>query len=163
MPPPRRSAQETPGPETVARRWALLRDLIVFVAKASLEALRDIALIPAALVAGLAGLLISPSQPDRYFQEILKIGDRFDDFVDLFGKEARKRRRPGLLGRRSKDLRADDVFDRIERVLVDEYRRGGLTAQAKQAIDRGLDSVQEALGSTAVPDPAPPEADPPRR
>ena len=61
------------------------------------------------------------------------------------------------------DLRADDVFDRIEKLLVDEYRRGGLTAHAKQAIDRGLDAVQEALGSTSVPPPAPPEGDPPGR
>lgn len=82
---------EGPGdPQTI--RWRLIRDLIVFVSKASLEALRDLALIPAALIAGVAGLLLSPSRPERYFHEILKVGDEFDEFVDLFGKRARGRR-----------------------------------------------------------------------
>ncbi len=129
-------------------RWSLIRDLTVFVAKASLEALRDIALIPAALVAGLAGLLLSPAKPDRYFQEILELGDRFDDFVDLFGREARRQREPGQLGKATdEELRADDVFERVENLLVEEFHRGGVTAQAKDAIDRGLDTLQEVFRS----------------
>ncbi len=143
-----------------AIRWRLIRDLLVFVSKAGLEALRDLALIPAALIAGVAGLLLSPSRPERYFHQILKVGDEFDDFVDLFGKHARGRR--GLATEESQDadaiLRADDVFDRLERMLVDEYHRGGVTAQVKEAIDRGLDSVQEAVTEKAPARP-PPELD----
>lgn len=152
-----------PGSEPADRslRWSLIRDLTVFVAKASLEALRDLALIPAALVAGVAGLLLSPSRPDRYFQEILELGDRFDDFVDLFGREARRQREPGQLGRPSDDeIRADDVFDRVENLLVDEFNRGGVTAQAKEAIDRGLDALQEVFSDSAASEA---RVNPPRR
>lgn len=142
-----------------SQRWILIRDMLIFASKAGLEAVRDLALIPAALIAGIAGLLLSPSKPDVYFLRILEVGDEIDDFVDLFGKE--KRRGTGSrfdkVVRSDADdgqLRADDIFDRIEKVLVDEYKRGGVTAQAKEAIDRGLDVVHEALGGPpALPPP----------
>ena len=130
-----------------SQRWLLIRDVVIFATKASLEALRDIALIPAAVVAGVAGMLISPSKPDRYFQRVLEIGDEFDEFIDLFGKEKRResgsRFDPPDEGESS--LRVDDIFERIEKVMFDEYKQGGVTAQAKEAIDRGLDAVHEAL------------------
>ncbi|MAE96785.1 MAG: hypothetical protein CL910_19220 [Deltaproteobacteria bacterium] len=139
-----------------AQRWILIRDLLIFVSKAGLEAVRDIALIPAALIAGIAGLLLSPSKPDRYFLRVLEVGDEFDDFVDLFGKEKRLARGSRFDRPEEEEelLRADDIFNRIEKAVVDEYKRGGVTAQAKQAIDRGLDAVQDALASPpALPPP----------
>jgi hypothetical protein len=109
--------------------------------------LRDIALIPAAVVASVAGMLISPSKPDRYFQRVLEIGDEFDEFIDLFGKE--KRRESGSRfdspDEGESPRRVDDIFERIEKVMFDEYKQGGVTAKAKEAIDRGLDAVHEAL------------------
>jgi hypothetical protein len=136
------------GADTIhSLRWLLIRDLVIFATKASLEALRDIALIPAAVVAGVAGMLVSPSKPDRYFQRVLEIGDEFDEFIDLFGKE--KRRESGSRfdspDEGGSPLRVDDIFERIEQVMFDEYKQGGVTAQAKEAIDRGLDAVHEAL------------------
>ena len=85
---------EEPSEDTIrSQRWRLIRDLVIFTTKASLEAMRDIALIPAAVIAviaGLAGMLLSPSKPDRYFQRVLELGDEFDEFIDLFGKEKRR-------------------------------------------------------------------------
>ena len=141
-----------------SQRWRLMRDLMVFVTKASFEALRDIALVPAAVIAGVAGMLLSPTKPDRYFQRVLEVGDEFDEFVDLFGKE--KRRESGSRFDPPEEgesrLRADDIFERIEQVMFDEYKRGGVTAQAKEAIDHGLDAVQEALEGTLPTRPATP-------
>lgn len=141
-----------------SQRWRLMRDLMVFVTKASFEALRDIALVPAAVIAGIAGMLLSPTKPDRYFQRVLEVGDEFDEFVDLFGKE--KRRKSGSRFDPPEEgesrLRADDIFERIERVMFDQYERGGMTAQAKEAIDHGLDAVQEALEGTLPTRPATP-------
>ncbi len=128
----------------------LIRDLAVFVLKAGLEAFRDLALIPAALLSGLAGLIGAPSQPDRYFQYVLRFGDRFDDFVDLFGRQARHAREPGALGRpRDEEVRVDDLVGHVEDLLVQEFERGGITAQAKDAIDRGLDALQHVVGGHA--------------
>jgi hypothetical protein len=52
-------------------------------------------LIPLALLAGLAGLLLSPAAPDRFFREVLRLGARFDDWLDLFGAAAHADRRNG--------------------------------------------------------------------
>lgn len=141
-----------------SQRWRLMRDLLVFATKASFEAARDIALVPAAVIASVAGMIFSRSKPDRYFQRVLEFGDEFDEFVDLFGKE--KRRKSGSRFDPPEEggsrLRADDIFERIEKVMVDEYKRGGMTAQAKEAIDHGLDAVHEALEGTSATRPATP-------
>jgi hypothetical protein len=149
--------RQTPD-EGAARslRWMLIRDLLIFVTKASLEAARDIALIPTALIAGVAGMLLSPSKPDAYFEQVLEIGDEFDEFVDLFGKEKRRDSGSRFDAPEEDDglLRADDFFDLIEKAVVAEYKRGGVTAQAKTAIDHGLDVVHQSLGGPAAPSPA---------
>ena len=139
-----------------SQRWRLIRDLLVFVVKASLEAVRDIALIPAALIAGFAGLVFSPSKPDAYFQRVLEVGDEFDEFVDLFGKEKRRRSGSRFDPAEEAELgedryRIDEFFERIEKVMIEEVKRGGVTAQAKAAIDHGLDAIHDAVGSTSSP------------
>ena len=124
------------------RRWRLLRDLGAFTLKVALEAIRDVALIPLALVAGVAGLVLSPAAPDRFFREVLRLGARFDDFLDLFGAAGRtaseaERPLPGA--------RLDDLVDGLEAVLRDQHQKGGVTATAKAAIDRALDAMSDSL------------------
>ena len=60
------------------------------------------------------------------------LGARFDEWLNLFG-EHDENEEPGI----------DEQFGKLEQLLVDEYKRGGVTAQAKQAIDRALDTLQE--------------------
>jgi hypothetical protein len=137
----------TPPPERDANalRWQLLRDLGAFVVKVALEAFRDLLLIPVGLVAGLAGLVLSPNDPARFFRQVLQLGARFDDFVDLFGT-AREAALPAPRTRR-----VDDLVDGLEAVLREQHERGGVTATAKDAIDRALDAAGEALGDRREP------------
>lgn len=135
------------APEALrARRWALIRDLVVFAGKVALEALRDLALIPVGLAAGVAGLLFHPREPEFLFREVLRLGDRFDRFVDIFGAERRRGAESGVPADAESGVPADAGFDalaaRLERVLVEQHRKGGITAHAKQAVDRALDAVQ---------------------
>ena len=127
-------------------RWRLLRDLGAFVLKVGLEAIRDLVLIPLALLAGLAGLVLSPAAPDRFFREVLRLGARFDEFLDLFGASQRTAP-PRSLG----ETRVDDLVDGIEAVLREQHQRGGVTAAAKVAIDRALDAVTSALHERPPP------------
>ena len=122
------------------QRWRLLRDLGAFVLKVGLETIRDLVLVPLALLAGLAGLLLSPAAPGRFFREVLRLGARFDDWLDLFGAAAHTAlpRSPGA-------GRVDDLVDGIEAVLREQHQRGGVTAAAKTAIDRALDAAANAL------------------
>ncbi len=141
----------TPPPERDASgdvqelRWQLLRDLGAFVLKVGLEAFRDLVLIPIGLVAGFAGLVLSPRDPARFFRRVLRFGARFDDFVDLFGT-AREGAPPDTPKRR-----VDDLVDGLEAVLREQHQRGGVTATAKDAIDRALDAVGEALSERRPP------------
>jgi len=130
-------------------RWRLLRDLGAFVLKVGLEAIRDLVLIPLALVAGVAGLVLSPGDPARFFREVLRLGARFDDFLDLFGAAARQESLPP-----SGATRVDDLVDGIEAVLREQHQKGGVTATAKDAIDRALDAVADALQERPGPPPS---------
>ena len=140
-PPPTRDAKEL--------RWRLLRDLGSFVLKVGLEAIRDLVLIPLALLAGVAGLVLSPSDPARFFRDVLRLGARFDDFLDLFGAAARQESLPA-----QGTTRVDDLVDGIEAVLRDQHQKGGVTAAAKDAIDRALDAVADALQERPGPPPS---------
>ncbi len=91
------------------------------------------------LLAGVAGLVLSPSGPARFFRDVLRLGARFDDFLDLFGAAARD----STL--RARATRVDDFVDGIEAVLREQHQKGGVTATAKDAIDRALDAVSDAL------------------
>jgi hypothetical protein len=106
------------------RRWLLIRDATVFTAKVSIEALRDILLIPVGLGSALLGLLFRPDDPERYFRQMLALGERFDGYLNLFGVRA------------GDEPRVDALFQRIEAVLTEQHRQGGITAGAKRAIDR---------------------------
>jgi hypothetical protein len=129
-------------------RWRLLRDLGSFVLKVGLEAIRDLVLIPLALLAGLAGLVLSPADPARFFRDVLRLGARFDDFLDLFGAAVRNESLP------ARATRVDDLVDGIEAVLREQHQKGGVTAAAKDAIDRALDAVVGALQERPGPPPS---------
>ncbi len=126
------------GPESDERvhRWILIRDLLVFSAKAAIEALRDIVLIPVAFLVGIGGLLLRRSDPERPFHDMLRLGRRFDDWLNLFGGVREERERPETV---------DGLFDRVEAVVLEQHERGGITTSAKQTIDRALDRIQRSV------------------
>jgi hypothetical protein len=117
-------------PDLGERRWLLIRDLAGFCIKLTLEALRDIVLIPLAVVAGGLGILLGGAEPERWFRAVLEAGRRFDAWLDLFGRHE------------SAGSTLDVHLQRLEAVLREQTQRGGVTAQAKSAIDRALDAVQ---------------------
>jgi hypothetical protein len=122
-----------PSAELRERRWLLIRDLAGFSVKLLLEAVRDLALIPLAVVAGAAGLVVGGDRPDRWFREVLELGRRFDAWLNLFGD-----------GASSHGASLDAHLERVESVLREQAARGGVTAQARQAIDRALDAIERA-------------------
>jgi hypothetical protein len=126
--------QADPAAELSQRRWLFIRDLAGFSVKLLIEALRDLVLIPLALLAGAAGLVLGGARPERFFQEVLEIGRRFDAWLNLFGEHDAER---GSL---------DEHLRRLEAVVREQHARGGATAQARRAIDRALDAVQGAVG-----------------
>ena len=68
------------------------------------------------------------------------LGRRSESWIDLFAAGDRIEPRQDLPKEGTR--RVDDVFERLEQVLLAEQERGGVTASAKRSIDRLLDSIQ---------------------
>lgn len=122
------------------QRWSFARDALTFQAKLLLDGLRDALMIPVSLVAAAIDLIARPDAPGRFFYRVVLWGRRSEDWINLFEAADRvEPRRKPLLAKNPATI--DEVFDRLEDLVVDQHARGGVTAQAKESIDRVLDSL----------------------
>jgi hypothetical protein len=125
-------------------RWTLIRDLFVLQAKLVVDGLRDLLLVPASLVAGIWSLVSSDKgRPGPQFYQLISLGKQSELWIDLFqaydhAPEEVRREHEFLVSN------MDELVDRFESFVVDEYERGGVTAQAKERIDKALDAIQRS-------------------
>ena len=124
------------------QRWALLRDIGVLQAKLLIDGLRDLILVPASLIAGLASLITArDGVPGLQFYQLLAWGKQSEVWINLFGaaeNSPEKIRSDQRFG--DKDI--DALVGRLESIVVDEVNRGGVTKQAKERLEKILDAVQ---------------------
>jgi len=118
-------------------RWELIRDALVFQLKLMLDALRDLVFGPLSILAALFDLLTGGDHPGRSFHAVLAAGGRTEVWINLFG--APRTSAPGVA--ESRDVTVDSLVKQVESLVVDQFERGGVTASAKRAIDRSLDSI----------------------
>jgi len=134
---------ELPGPQEETNvRWTLIRDIAVFQAKLIVDGFRDLVLVPASLIAGLVSLLSgSDGRPGTQFYRLLGVGKQSERWINLFGA---LRNAPADLEQPVPfpDADLDDIVGRIENFVIDEQKRGGMTAQAKERFDKALDAMQ---------------------
>lgn len=121
-------------------RWILIRDVLVFQCKLLADGFRDLVLLPVSLVAGLISLL-GKGQRRSAFYDLLQVGRRSERWINLFGTFERRSASDDC---RTEGSDFDEVVSRVESFLVEEYRKGGVTAQAKQRMDDALDALQGA-------------------
>lgn len=99
------------NPEPVASPRSLARDVLLLQIKLLLDALRDIALSPLTLAAAALDLALSRWQSPRYFHAVLRLGQRSDDWIDLWaairGTRATDRANVDLLLARVQDVVSD--------------------------------------------------------
>jgi len=130
--------QTEPG----AERWMMIRDLGVLQVKLIVDGLRDLVLVPLSLVAGIVSLVSSKdSRPGPQFYHLLAWGKQSELWINLFGavkNSPDKIQQPHPFG----DQDIDDIVGRLESFVVDEVKRGGVTTQAKERLDKILDAVQ---------------------
>lgn len=129
--------------DTKNERWRLIRDVLVFQCKLVVDGFRDLVLVPVSLIAGLVSLIGRNGVPGRDFYDLLRIAQRSERWINLFGAvEKHGARETGATDETSAttpDL--DTLIARVETFLVDEYRNGGVTAQAKERLDAALESL----------------------
>ena len=131
------SSPDSP-PHEARSRWGLIRDVLVFQLKLGIDALRDVALMPISLVAAVVDLAKGGDQP-KSFYEVVRLGRRSERWINLFGavEPPEEDDLPSL----------DSLVGEVERLVVEQVERGGVTASAKDAIDRSLDRISD-LGRT---------------
>ena len=126
--------EENNGPD----RWTLIRDVAVFQIKLLFDGFRDVLLVPVSLIAGVVSLVRGGARPGPEFYDLLRIGRRSEHWINLFGAATQLHGQPTDEEKFAvEDI--DKMVSRIETFVVDEYRRGGVTAQAKERLDSALD------------------------
>jgi hypothetical protein len=136
--------------ETGNERWPLIRDVLMFQCKLLVDGLRDLVLLPVSLLVGIVSIIGKGkgSPPGREFYDLLHAAHRSDRWINLFG--AAKKRSQDLADaaehRSATPPDLDDLVARVETFLVEEYRKGGITAQTRARMDAALDSLQAARG-----------------
>lgn len=139
---------EPEGPD----HWTLLRDAAVMQFKLVVDGLRDLILVPASLVAAAISLIKSENgRPGPHFYRLLGLGKQSERYINLFGAYRHSPERfeqDDAVGAGS----IDDIVNRVESFVVEEYRRGGVTAQAKARIDQALSAMQRRSAADAKED-----------
>ncbi len=134
----------TPAQEeyTSAARWRLLRDLGALQVKLLVDGIRDIILVPASLVAGIVSIVSSnDGKPGPQFYQLLAWGRQSEIWINLFGAVKNS---PEEVGQQQPfgNTDIDDIVGRLETFVIDEVKRGGVTTQARDRLDKILDAVQ---------------------
>ncbi|MCH9694262.1 MAG: hypothetical protein K0U72_07105 [Gammaproteobacteria bacterium] len=123
-------------------RWTMLRDLGVLQVKLVVDGLRDLVLVPASLIAGIISLVSGKDgRPGPQLYELLVFGKQTEKWINLFGAANNappEVEQPQGFG----DGDIDAIVGKLETFVVDEVKRGGVTKQAKQRLDKILDALQ---------------------
>lgn len=135
--------------------WTLIRDLAVLQVKLLVDGFRDLLLLPASIIAALISISRTHNGvPGPEFYKLLVAGKQSEQFINLFGAL-----RNAPEGIDPDDIRSgaemDDIVSRVENFVVDEYKRGGVTAQAKSRIDEALDKLRRKKAADPDLDPEP--------
>ncbi len=76
-------------PATQQQRNIVLRDLMIFQLKLMLDSAKDIVLSPLAIAAAAADILFPTDRVGKRFYFVMRIGERFDRWLSLFGMAER--------------------------------------------------------------------------
>jgi hypothetical protein len=123
-------------------KWNLFRDLAVLQVKLIADGFRDLVLLPASIIAALLSFLrAEDGVPGPQFYNLLSLGKQSEHWINLFGA---LKNAPDGVDRvdESADVDLDDIVSKVETFVVAEYKRGGVTAQAKSRIDEALKKIR---------------------
>lgn len=105
-------------------RWQIARDVTIFQLKLFLDGLKDVVLVPLSLIAALWGILGMSRQSRRALYDVMRMGEGYDDWVDLYGQAAPYRR----LGTGGRAGKLDHYVDLAEKVVIGARERAGSKA-----------------------------------
>jgi len=124
-------------------RWTLVRDVAVLQVKLIVDGLRDLILVPLSLIAGIVSLASGEKGvPGPQFYRLLGVGKQSELWINLFG--AMRNAPPDLEHPMPfPDSNMDEIVGKIEAFVVNEEKRGGMTAQARERFEKAIDAMQK--------------------
>lgn len=127
-------------------RMRLIRDIATLQVKLVIDGFRDLLLVPASLVVGLISLLSGGGKDDSFY-ELLRMGKRSEKWINLFGAVDSLDEREDAAG--SQDI--DRMVQRVETFIVDEYKHGHLSNQAREKIEQSIARMRDAARQRKEP------------
>jgi hypothetical protein len=125
-------------------RWNLLRDIAVLQFKLVVDGLRDFILVPVSLVVGIISLIKGGEESGSEFYDLLRLGRKSERWINLFGAAERAQDRPDAdEAQPANDI--DDMVTKVESFLIEEYKTGGVTRQAKDRLDNAIDMLHKRV------------------
>jgi len=121
-------------PESTRRR-ELFRDAAIFQLKLMADGFRDLVLVPVSLVAALAGLVRGGDDPGQGFRQVLDLGRRSEQWINLFGQHDP----PGNGGDTAS---LDGLLARAEGLVRQQAREGGISESTRKAVERVIMAAQ---------------------
>jgi hypothetical protein len=132
--------------------WPLIRDTIIFQLKLGIDALRDLLLSPVSIVCAVIDLFKRHEPEQSYFYKLMRMGHKSDLWLNLFSPEGvTKLKEQPLANAEQKndqsikthlsEQNVDQIFEKIENLLKEQHKQGGVTASAKSTIDRYLNKM----------------------
>jgi len=122
-------------------RWTLIRDVAVLQVKLVFDGLRDLVLVPVSIIMAIISLVKGGDRPGPQFYDLMHLGKESEEWINLFGA-AEHTPKSGAVADHFAGRDIDAMVSRVEAFVVDEYKNGGVTAQAKDHFDKMLDSVR---------------------
>lgn len=127
------------------RLGSLVRDVLSFLLKLMLDAMRDVALFPLTLGAGLLDLALIRKQSPRYFRAVLELAKRSEAWFDAWGAAVYQRYGPP-------QQKVDALLVHLEAIVRDP-RTG---AHKARVLRRWLEMQQSRRRRSAASDEAGP-------
>lgn len=122
---------------THTQRSALFREAVIFQLKLVADGFRDLVLVPVSLIAALVGLLRGGDEADREFRQVIELGRRSEQWINLFGNHP-----PEAGDGQAASL--DTLLDRAEEVVREQARKGGVSETAARALERAIHTTQQS-------------------
>jgi len=135
-------------------RWRMLKKLVVFQVKLAFDAVRDLLLSPVSIVCTLIDIIKNDEQKNCRFDQLMNIGDKTDQWLNLFNHSTSNNKKKPNVARAVRlpllnfeqqptEKNVDQIFDKIEDIIRQQHKNGGVTASAKASIDSYLNKISQ--------------------
>ena len=122
--------------ELKQKRWRLVRMVVLLQLKLGLSALRDLVLIPVALIAALFDFVRLREFEPRFFRHVLHLGERSDRYIDVWYHEHDD---PNATPREN----VDALLARVETVVRDREQGARQARVLKRWAERQMQRARE--------------------